>query len=364
QGTRDHPPAQAALRDRLLAAVVACFKRHGAAAIDTPVLELRETLTGKYGEEAKLIYELQDQGGELLALRYDLTVPFARYLAMNKITNMKRYHVAKVYRRDNPATTRGRYREFYQCDFDIAGQFDPMIPDAECLKIVHEILSDLQLGDFLIKVNDRRILNGVFAVCGIPESKFVTTCSTVDKLDKIPWQDVKNEMVGEKGLSHEAADRIGEYVQLHGEHLGGQALGLVLPGRAGPVTQGCKAHTRLARPIVAGLVVSCRFPQSLSLLRACLSLQASGEKVRATETQVLVATPQKNLLAARLKLISELWDAGIKAEMFYKKDPKLLKQLQYCEDTGIPLAAIVGEQELTDGIVKLRDVATREEVRM
>ncbi|NXS79727.1 SYHC protein, partial [Erpornis zantholeuca] len=72
QGTRDHPPAQAALRDRLLSAVVSCFKRHGAAAIDTPVLELRETLIGKYGEGTKLIYELQDQGGELLALRYDL----------------------------------------------------------------------------------------------------------------------------------------------------------------------------------------------------------------------------------------------------------------------------------------------------
>ncbi|NWI43693.1 SYHC protein, partial [Picathartes gymnocephalus] len=216
QGTRDHPPAQAALRDRLLSAVVSCFKRHGAAAIDTPVLELRETLMGKYGEDTKLIYELQDQGGELLALRYDLTVPFARYLAMNKVTNMKRYHVAKVYRRDNPATTRGRYREFYQCDFDIAGQFDPMIPDAECLKIVHEILSDLQLGDFIIKVNDRRILNGVFAVCGVPESKFIPACSTVDKLDKVPWEEVRSEMVGEKGLSSEAADRIGEYVQLHG----------------------------------------------------------------------------------------------------------------------------------------------------
>ncbi|XP_009707021.1 PREDICTED: histidine--tRNA ligase, cytoplasmic-like, partial [Cariama cristata] len=91
-------------------------------------------------------------------------------------------------------------------------------------------------------------------------------------------------------------------------------------------------------------------------------VKASGEKVRTTETQVLVATPHKHLLTARLKLISELWDAGIKAEMLYKKDPKLLKQLQYCENMGIPLAAIVGEQELTDGVVKLRDVATREEV--
>uniref|UniRef100_A0ACB8EBF2 Uncharacterized protein n=1 Tax=Sphaerodactylus townsendi TaxID=933632 RepID=A0ACB8EBF2_9SAUR len=184
KGTRDYSPKQMAIREKVFSIIVDCFKRHGAETIDTPVFELKETLTGKYGEDSKLIYDLKDQGGELLSLRYDLTVPFARYLAMNKISNIKRYHIAKVYRRDNPAMTRGRYREFYQCDFDIAGQFDPMIPDAECLKIVHEILSALQLGDFLIKVNDRRILDGMFAVCGVPDSKFRTICSTVDKLDK------------------------------------------------------------------------------------------------------------------------------------------------------------------------------------
>ena len=75
----------------------------------------RQVLTGKYGEDSKLIYDLKDQGGEILSLRYDLTVPFARYVAMNKISSIKRYHIAKVYRRDNPAMTRGRYREFYQC---------------------------------------------------------------------------------------------------------------------------------------------------------------------------------------------------------------------------------------------------------
>uniref|UniRef100_A0A8B9NA78 histidine--tRNA ligase n=1 Tax=Accipiter nisus TaxID=211598 RepID=A0A8B9NA78_9AVES len=430
KGTRDHPPAHAALRDRLLAAVVTCFKRHGAAAIDTPVLELRETLMGKYGEDTKLIYELQDQGGELLALRYDLTVPFARYLAMNKITNMKRYHVAKVYRRDNPATTRGRYREFYQCDFDIAGQFDPMIPDAECLKIVHEILSDLQLGDFIIKVNDRRILNGVFAVCGIPENKFITTCSTVDKLDKIPWEEVRSEMVGEKGLSPEAADHIGDYVQLHGgldlieqllqdpklsqNKLAKEGLGdmkllfeyLTLFGITGKISfdlslaRGLDYYTgvifeavllqpendHVEEPVSVGSVagggrydglvgmfdpkgrkvpcvgVSIGIERIFSILEQ--RVEASEEKIRTTETQVLVASAQKKLLEERLKLISELWNAGIKAEVLYKKNPKLLNQLQYCEDTGIPLVAIVGEQELKDGVVKLRVVATREEVNV
>jgi len=91
-------------------------------------------------------------------------------------------------------------------------------------------------------------------------------------------------------------------------------------------------------------------------------LEALEEKVRTTETQVLVASAQKKLLEERLKLVSELWDAGIKAELLYKKNPKLLNQLQYCEEAGIPLVAIIGEQELKDGVIKLRSVASREEV--
>jgi len=104
-----------AVREKVMSKIIECFKRHGAQAIDTPVFELKEVLTGKYGEDSKLIYDLKDQGGELLSLRYDLTVPFARYVAMNKISSIKRYHIAKVYRRDNPAMTKGRFREFYQC---------------------------------------------------------------------------------------------------------------------------------------------------------------------------------------------------------------------------------------------------------
>lgn len=142
-------------------------------------------LTGKYGEDSKLIYDLKDQGGEILSLRYDLTVPLARYLAMSKISSIKRYHIAKVYRRDNPAMTRGRYREFYQCDFDIAGTYDAMIPDAECVKVVSEILSGLDIGDYVIKLNHRMLLDGMFEACGVPADKFRSICSAVDKLDKV-----------------------------------------------------------------------------------------------------------------------------------------------------------------------------------
>jgi histidyl-tRNA synthetase len=124
KGTRDYLPEQMEVRERAFNTIRAVFKRHGAVELDTPVFELRETLLGKYGEEgAKLIYDLADQGGELLSLRYDLTVPFARFLAMNSLENMKRYHISRVYRRDNPQINKGRFREFYQCDFDIAGTY-------------------------------------------------------------------------------------------------------------------------------------------------------------------------------------------------------------------------------------------------
>ncbi|XP_069544470.1 histidine--tRNA ligase isoform X2 [Brachyistius frenatus] len=438
KGTRDYNPKQMAIRGRVFDTITRCFKRHGAETIDTPVFELKETLMGKYGEDSKLIYDLKDQGGELLSLRYDLTVPFARYLAMNKISNIKRYHIAKVYRRDNPAMTRGRYREFYQCDFDIAGQYDAMIPDAECLKIVYEILRELDLGDFRIKVNDRRILDGMFAVCGVPDEKFRTICSSVDKLDKMSWEDVRKEMVNEKGLSKEAADQIGEYVSMKG----GKDLAerLLQDQRMCQSKQACAGLTdiKLLFSYLQLFQVTDKVVFDLSLARGldyytgviyeavltqagvasvsnedqngasveesvsvgsvagggrydglvgmfdpkgrkvpCVGVsigiervfsimeqkaEVSAEKVRTTEVQVLVASAQKNLLEERLRLVTELWDAGIKAEVMYKKNPKLLSQLQHCEELGVPLVAILGEQELKDGVVKLRVVDTREEV--
>merc|ERR1719381_306083 len=216
KGTRDYMPAQMTVREKVFKSIVDIFKLHGAETLETPVFELKDVLTGKYGEDSKLIYDLKDQGGEILALRYDLTVPFARYCAMNKINNIKRYHIAKVYRRDNPSIARGRLREFYQCDFDIAGAYDVMIPDAECVKIVQEILSAVDVGPFVIKVNHRMILDGIFEACGVKADMFRTICSAVDKLDKSPWEEVRKEMVDEKGLDEAAADRIGEFVRMSG----------------------------------------------------------------------------------------------------------------------------------------------------
>jgi histidyl-tRNA synthetase len=219
KGARDFTPDQMKIREQAFAAIRRIFKRHGGVEIDTPVFELKEILTGKYGEDSKLIYDLADQGGELLSLRYDLTVPFARFLAMNSVGNIKRYHVAKVYRRDQPQPARGRYREFYQCDFDIAGSYSPMVADAEVITVAAEILSNLPVGKFLIKLNHRKLLDAIFEICGVPTEKFRPICSAVDKLDKEPWAVVRQEMVEEKGLDAGCADKIGDFVQLNGKPL-------------------------------------------------------------------------------------------------------------------------------------------------
>ncbi|KAJ2847284.1 Cytoplasmic and mitochondrial histidine tRNA synthetase [Coemansia brasiliensis] len=216
KGTRDYTAKEMSVRSQIFKKITGVFERHGGVTIDTPVFELKEILTGKYGEDSKLIYDLKDQGGEICSLRYDLTVPFARFVAMNNVKNIKRYQIAKVYRRDQPAMTKGRMREFYQCDFDIAGTYDAMVPDAECVRVAVEVLSQLDVGAFVVKVNHRKILDAVFEASGVPEDKVRTISSAVDKLDKQPWAEVKREMTEEKGLSSEVADRIGEYVQLRG----------------------------------------------------------------------------------------------------------------------------------------------------
>lgn len=218
KGTKDFGPEEMALRESVMKIIVAVFKRHGAVTIETPVFELKEVLTSKYGEDSKLIYDLQDQGGELCSLRYDLTVPFARFLAMNKqLSQMKRYHIAKSYRRDQPVMSKGRLREFYQCDFDIAGaNLCPLLPDAEVFKVIAEILTELDIGSFVIRCNSRLLLEGLLAHCQVPDELFRTACSTLDKLDKMSWEAVRSELINEKQVSVASADMLAEYVKFRG----------------------------------------------------------------------------------------------------------------------------------------------------
>ncbi|UMM30092.1 hypothetical protein L5515_012123 [Caenorhabditis briggsae] len=437
KGTRDYGPAQSALRNSVLQNVVETFNKYGAETIDTPVFELRDVLMGKYGEEGgKLVYDLQDQGGELLSLRYDLTVPFARYLAMNKITNITRYQIAKVYRRDQPVMSRGRYREFYQCDFDIAGQYDLMLPEAECLGIVNELLTKLEIGEFFINLNHRLILEGMFAVSGISPKDFKTICSSVDKLDKTPWAEVEEEMIKEKFLTKEQTSKLGElvrfrelnsnlnnlellekmsalpelgqnekfkkgaeelkvligYLEVDGvttvryepslarglDYYTGAIYEAVAP-KALEGTAAEKAEDTAGQPVGVGSVAAGgRYDGLVNMFDSKLKVPCCGvsfgierlfaimearqkSAVRTTQTEVYVASAQKNMVIERKKLLRTLRAAGIKSEMPLKANPKLLTQFQYAEERRIPLVVLIGERELQEGIVKLRNVVSREE---
>lgn len=435
KGTRDYGPESMALRQQIFDKVIAVFKKHGAETIDTPVFELKEVLTGKYGEDSKLIYDLKDQGGEILALRYDLTVPFARFVGMGNVFNIRRYHIAKVYRRDNPAMTKGRYREFYQCDFDIAGTYDPMLPDAECVKVVSEILTELDIGDFVVKLNHRKLLDGMFEACGVPAESFRTICSSVDKLDKTPWDEVRKEMIDEKGLDGAIADRIGEYVRQSGgvelvdKLAADEKLNKIKPALEGiedmrlllqyckifglkekivfdlSLARGLDYYTGViyeavlkAEPVLPAVngkgkgkaskeeevsvgsvagggrydnLVGMFNPKrkqvpcvgvSVGVERIFSILEAKNQaKIRTTEIEAYVASAHKGLHLKRMEVLNKLWDAGIKAEHSYKQNPKLLVQLQYCEENQIPYAIVLGDGELERGVVKLREINSRKE---
>ncbi|KAH6606636.1 histidyl-trna synthetase [Trichoderma cornu-damae] len=442
------------IRDKIFSTITEVFRRHGGVTIDTPVFELKEILSGKYGEDSKLIYDLADQGGEICSLRYDLTVPFARFLAMNKdIQSIKRYHIAKVYRRDQPAMTKGRMREFYQCDFDIAGTYDSMLPDAEVVRIITEVFEGLGWnGAYTIKLNHRKILDGIFQVCGVPEDKIRTISSAVDKLDKLPWADVRKEMTEEKGLAEDVADRIGEWVVLRGRHdlleklrsdeklwanesmkqgvedvallfeyleaFGaldrvsfdlGLARGLdyytgliyevVTEGSAPEAAPGSEAAAKSSKKkpkgsgdddrsddptvgvgsVAAGgrydnlvgmfsgknqipcVGISFGVDRIFSITKARMAADKSVDQVRGNDVDVYVmALGGKGLVKERLGICSKLWQAGIKAEFLYKTKPKMQAQFKAAEANSVPFAIFIGEDELAQGKVKIKEMGLKD----
>lgn len=212
KGTRDFTPEQMYIRKKIFKMITDVFENHGAVSIDTPTYEKRDILFGKYGENQKLVFDLDDQEGVLCSLRYDLTVPFARYMAMYGKTNMKRYHIAKVFRRDPPSIKQGRYREFFQCDFDIAGTYKHMVSDAECIKVISDILNKFDI-KYTIKFNHKGLLDLLLGYCDVPSDKIISVCSSIDKMDKHTWTYIEEELRN-KELSEETIQKISKFVTL------------------------------------------------------------------------------------------------------------------------------------------------------
>ncbi|RYO83562.1 hypothetical protein DL766_005537 [Monosporascus sp. MC13-8B] len=421
KGTKDWQGKDMVIRDKIFNTITQVFKRHGGVTIDTPVFELKEILAGKYGEDSKLIYDLADQRGELCSLRYDLTVPFARWLAMNRdIQNVKRYHIAKVYRRDQPAMTKGRMREFYQCDFDIAGSYDAMLPDAEIIRIVTEVFDELGWkGTYTVKL----------------------------------WSDVRKEMTEEKGLDPEVADKIGEWVVLKGkkdlleklrrdeklaanpsmkqgmddlelmfsyleafnaldvvsfdlslarglDYYTGVIYEVVTEGSAPSTTPASQEvlpapnkknksssdpdEDRSSDPsvgvgsVAAGgrydnlvgmfsgktqipcVGISFGVDRIFSITKARMAADKSSELVRRNEVDAFVMAfggkGFTGLLKERMSVCTMLWEAGVKAEFLYKVKPKLPNQFKAAEVNGVPFGIILGEDELAQGKVKIKEM--------
>jgi histidyl-tRNA synthetase len=357
-----------------------------------------------------------------------------------KITQLRRYQIAKVYRRDQPAMTKGRMREFYQCDFDIAGEYDPMIPDAEILRIVNEVFNSLGWENFTvgiselmslnyhspalqIKINHRKILDGIFKVAGVPEPLIRPISSAVDKLDKMPWEEVKKEML-EKGLQEEVADTIGIYVKYKGAHdvlellkadekmfasedikagvadmellfsylkafnamdrisfdlslargldyYTGVIYEVITEGSAPPknAAKGSEAAVGVGSVAAGG-----RYDELVGMFSGkpipcvgisfgidrIISIVNSQKKltVRSKDVDVFVMAMGgkgfDGMLTERMQIARQLWDAGIKAEFSYKVKPKFQTQFKAAETNGVPLAVILGEDEMKDGKVKIK----------
>ena len=211
KGMRDFLPANMLRRQYVMDTVAEVFELYGYEPLQTPVMELHETLMGKYGEDAeKLIFNAQHPGGkEALALRYDLTVPLARAFAMHEselTLPFKRYQVAPVWRAERPQ--QGRFREFYQCDVDIVG-IAGMEADAEVVSVVVTALQRLGFNDFRVKINNRKLLTGIGQYAGLSGEALSSLYRSIDKFDKIGAEGVKQEMI-KGGIAQDVVDKIAQ----------------------------------------------------------------------------------------------------------------------------------------------------------
>ena len=193
KGTRDFLPYQFIRRRRIIEVIQETFEQFGFEPMETPAIEYAETLEEKYGEEGdRLIYKFTDQGGRRVALRYDLTVPLARAVAMYPVERIfRRYQISPVWRADRPQ--KGRFREFWQCDADIVGSKE-MWADAEVIALTYVTLKKLGFEEFTIRINNRKLLNGIAIYGGIDEEHMASFFRVIDKAEKIGWDGVRKEL--------------------------------------------------------------------------------------------------------------------------------------------------------------------------
>ena len=429
KGTRDFSPAEMAKRNYIFDTIRDVFRLYGFKQIETPAMENLSTLMGKYGEEGdKLLFKILNSGDFLSkadrnlidagdcvkltsqlcekGLRYDLTVPFARYVVQhrNEIQfPFKRFQIQPVWRADRPQ--KGRYREFYQCDADIIGS-DSLINEIELIQLIDEVFSRLKI-NITIKLNNRKILAGIAELIGAPE-KIIDITVAIDKIDKIGIENVNAEL-RERGLSEEAIATLQPILAIDGtieervnklqEVLASSETGMLGVAELREVINGVEAiglracldlDVSLARGLnyytgtiievkaqdvqigsitgggrydnltgvfgldnVSGVGISFGADRIYDVLNT-LDLYPAETSSATTVMFTNFGTAEA---AASLKMAKQLRAAGISAEV-YPESAKMKKQMGYADALNAPFVAIVGETELAENKLMLKEMAT------
>jgi histidyl-tRNA synthetase len=387
KGFRDFLPEEKRKREYITKKIVEVFERFGFAPLETPTLEYASLLLGKYGDEAdKLVYSFEDRGGRQVALRYDQTVPSARLLAQYQSElprYFRRYQIQNVFRADKPQT--GRYREFTQCDIDIFGSTSPLA-DAEIVACTYAVFNNIGFNDIELRINDRQVLFSVLEPFATQTVSVFSLIQTIDKLDKIGSEGVVAELVA-KGLPSDAAssalDKINNAeMSSNLQEIVNKITKLGVPSTSLKFTptlaRGLDYYTGMIFEVVlpeysAG---SCggggRYDNLIEQLGG-VNIPAVGiaygfdRTVEAADqlglipsesgTQVLVSIFDENGEKTSLETATQLRAAGIKTELYPGIDD-LRKQFKKADQAKIPYVVIIGEEELKQNKVTLKNMQT------
>ena len=415
KGTRDFGPIEMARRNYIFSTIRSVFALYGFQQIETPSMELMSTLMGKYGEEGdKLLFRIQNSGEKAneapeKGLRYDLTVPFARYIVQHREEisfPFRRYQIQPVWRADRPQ--KGRYREFYQCDVDVIGT-DSLVSELELIQIVEEVYRRLGIR-VCLHINNRKILAGIAEYIGAPD-KIIDITTAIDKLDKIGLEKVNDEL-RERGLSDDAIAKLQPILALEGSNeeklntianllrdneIGTKgveemkqisdlikcqlsiinyqldltlARGLnyytgtifevkALDVQMGSITGGGRYDNLtgiFGLPNVSGVGISFGADRIYDVLTELNLFPAT----MADTTQILFAAFGDAELRYALGWAKELREQGIRVEV-YPEPAKMKKQMAYADSKAIPFVAIVGGNEMETNTVMLKNMATGEQ---
>ena len=434
KGTRDFGPEVMVRRNYIFGVIKNIFERYGYLPLETPTMENLSTLTGKYGDEGdQLIFKVLNNGDYLKdaddaalssrdskklsfsicdrALRYDLTVPFARFVVMNHnqlALPFKRYQIQPVWRADRPQ--KGRYREFYQCDVDVVGS-NSLINEVELIQIFDDVLTQLGLPDFTIKINNRKLLTGLAALTGAPERMMAMTVA-IDKLDKIGVDGVKKELL-EKGFSESQWNIIESVLTLEGSNDEKLERMKTLLGENEIALKGIEEMQFILNRVKATGLERAKLELDLTLARglnyytgAIFEVKANGVQMgsicgggRYDDLTGIFGLPglsgvgisfgadriydvmmELNLFPTEigattkilftnfgeqeemhiLPILRKIRQAGINAEI-YPEAAKMKKQFKYADDKKIPFVGVLGTEEIQKNLIALKNMSSGEQ---